>query len=210
MAVVGMPLAIRRITGHPLPLPGRHLDTDRILPARFLRTVTFEGLEAYLFADDRAARRETGDVHPIDDPRFAGATILIVESNFGCGSSREHAPQAIRRHGIRAIVGESFADIFHGNAAMMGLPCVTASSESIACLMETAARDPLCEVSIDLETLICRTPAREIRIALPEHSRQSFLSGTWDSLAALLDRYADVERQEAQLGYGGWRQSGGR
>src|SRR4026209_2809085 len=114
---------ITTISGRALPLRGDDLDTDRIMPARFLRSVTFENLEQHLFEDDRAAN----PAHPFNDPRYAGATILIVNRHFGCGSSREHAPQGLVRFGIRAIVGESFSEIFQGNAAILGMPCFMAS-----------------------------------------------------------------------------------
>ena len=112
------------VTGRGLPLRGDDLDTDRIMPARFLRAVTFEGLERHLFEDDRAAN----PAHPFNNPRYAGATILVVNRNFGCGSSREHAPQGLARYGIQAIVGESFSEIFLGNSAMLGIPCFTADA----------------------------------------------------------------------------------
>src|SRR5919201_6690256 len=118
---------IRTITGRGLPLHGDDIDTDRIMPARFLRAVSFEGLERHLFEDDRAADAS----HPFNDARYAGATILVVNRNFGCGSSREHAPQGLARFGIRAIVGESFSEIFQGNAAMMGMPCFSGDHLSI-------------------------------------------------------------------------------
>ena len=117
---------INAITGRALPLRGDDLDTDRIMPARFLRAVTFENLEQHLFEDDRAAN----PAHPFNNPRYAGATILVVNRNFGCGSSREHAPQGLARYGIRAIVGESFSEIFLGNAAMLGMPCFAADRAS--------------------------------------------------------------------------------
>src|SRR4051812_35977878 len=116
------PLAISHLSGRGLPLRGNDIDTDRIMPARFLRAISFEGLERSLFVDDRAANPS----HPFNDPRYAGAAILVVNANFGCGSSREHAPQGLLRAGIKAVVGESFSEIFQGNATMIGMPCFTA------------------------------------------------------------------------------------
>src|SRR5262249_11275643 len=120
-------MTISSITGRGLPLRGDDIDTDRIMPARFLRAVTFEGLERHLFEDDRAVDRS----HPFNDPRYAGAAVLLVNRNFGCGSSREHAPQGLARLGIKLVVGESFSEIFQGNAAMLGIPCLAAARESI-------------------------------------------------------------------------------
>src|SRR4051794_36489211 len=118
--------SINVITGRGIPLRGDEIDTDRIMPARYLRAVTFEGLERHLFEDDRAAN----PTHTFSDPRYAGASILVVNRNFGCGSSREHAPQGLARYGIEAIVGESFSEIFQGNSVMLGLPCFVADPAS--------------------------------------------------------------------------------
>src|SRR5262245_12787673 len=123
--------AIVQVIGRALPLRGEDIDTDRIMPARFLRAVTFEGLERHVFEDDRKAA-----AHPFDDPPYAGASVLLVNSNFGCGSSREHAPQGLQRWGINAVVGESFAEIFFGNSVMIGLPCVSASPEDVRMLQD--------------------------------------------------------------------------
>src|SRR5919198_3037879 len=133
---------ITHIAGRGLPVRGDDIDTDRIMPARFLRVVSFEGLERHVFEDDRAADPS----HPFNDPRYAGAAVLVVNANFGCGSSREHAPQGLARFGIRAIVGESFSEIFQGNAAMLGLPCFTAASADVTqmqTMIETAPDTPI-------------------------------------------------------------------
>jgi len=146
---------IRRVSGTALPLRGDNIDTDRIIPARFLKAITFEGLEAHLFEDDRQqADARTPNGHPLSNPAYADATILLVDANFGCGSSREHAPQAIRRRGIRAIVGQSFSEIFFGNSVAMGLPCVTvpraAADELMAIAVERwrKGRSGLYDVSV--------------------------------------------------------------
>src|SRR6266852_2127827 len=142
------PSAISHIEGRALPLRGDELDTDRIMPARFLRAVSFEGLDRHLFEDDRAA--DPG--HAFNTPRYAGASILIVNRNFGCGSSREHAPQGLVRFGIKAVVGESFSEIFQGNAAMLGLPCFAASRESVEALQVLVVRDPHATIEARVDT----------------------------------------------------------
>ena len=136
---------IARIAGRGIPVRGNDIDTDRIIPARYLRSITFEGLGAYAFEDDRKS-----SAHPFDDPRFPGASILIVNANFGCGSSREHAPQALMRWGIQGVVGESFAEIFLGNATAMGVPCVTLKRADIQALMDAVEQHPSQEITIDL------------------------------------------------------------
>src|SRR6188472_1114364 len=142
---------IRQLAGTALPLRGDNIDTDRIIPARFLRAITFEGLEQHLFEDDRKQLEAAGSVHRTADPTYAGASILLVNANFGCGSSREHAPQAIRRSGIRAIVGESFSEIFFGNSVALGLPCVSADAATLDVLMAEAERDPSALIEVDLD-----------------------------------------------------------
>ncbi|MGE5717545.1 MAG: 3-isopropylmalate dehydratase small subunit, partial [Acidobacteriota bacterium] len=134
--------AIRRVSGRGIPLSGDDVDTDRVIPARFLVSVTFEGLGAHAFEDDRKAAKAKGSAHPFDDPRFSGARILLVNRNFGCGSSREHAPQAIARAGVKAIVGESFSEIFFGNAVAIGLPCVTLPRETVKELQSLVENAP--------------------------------------------------------------------
>src|SRR6187401_2793738 len=139
---------IRQLAGTALPLRGDNIDTDRIIPARFLRAITFEGLEQHLFEDDRKQLEAAGSVHRTADPTYAGASILLVNANFGCGSSREHAPQAIRRSGIRAVVGESYSEIFFGNSVALGMPCVTADHASLAALMQLVEEDPAVQLVV--------------------------------------------------------------
>src|SRR5438874_13263152 len=182
------PSAISQVTGRALPLRGDDVDTDRIMPARFLRATSFEGLERHLFEDDRAARPE----HPFNDRRFAGAAILVVNRNFGCGSSREHAPQGLARFGIRAIVGESFSDIFQGNATMMGLPCLLADRASIDRLQSLVERSPQLTIAADIESGVVSAGALTITATLPAATRDSLLSGRWNPTAMLLDRFDEV------------------
>src|SRR6266850_959287 len=146
---------IQVIEGRALPLRGDDMDTDRIMPARFLRSITFEGLEAHVFEDDRLAATRAGQVHPFDESTYQGASILLVNRNFGSGSSREHAPQGLHRSGIRAVVGESFAEIFFGNSLMIGLACVTAAPKDVDTLMRLAEEDPAVQFRVDLKTGTC-------------------------------------------------------
>jgi 3-isopropylmalate/(R)-2-methylmalate dehydratase small subunit len=195
---------IARIEGTALPLRGDDVDTDRIMPARYLRAVTFEGLEQYLFEDERAgsvAGARTATVHPFDNPSYRGASILLVNRNFGSGSSREHAPQALQRAGFRAILGQSFAEIFFGNSLMIGLPCVTAAPDEVRELIERVEERPDARLRIDLEAGTCEMDGFRCAIALPGHARDALVTGTWDTTGMLLDRYEDVDRVAAGLPY---------
>lgn len=195
---------IREVSGRALPLPGDNIDTDRIIPARFLKSVSFEGLELHLFEDDRAqVDAQGGQPHPFSDPRYDAAAILAVNANFGCGSSREHAPQAIRRRGIRAVVGESFSEIFFGNSVALGLPCVTAAPEAVDTLIQLATRDPDLHVAVDLSTLQVTAGSHRFAISMPAAARDGFLDGSWDATGLLLDRYEEVEAVAARLPYVG-------
>ena len=202
-----MPISkIRKISGRAVPLRGDNVDTDRIIPARFLKSVSFEGLEQHLFEDDRrevdANRRGT---HPVSNPAYKDATILLVNANFGCGSSREHAPQAIRRHGIRAIVGQSYSEIFFGNSVALGLPCVTASAQTVAALMDLVEQTPSTELTVDLESMTIAAGGTSYPIALPAAAREGFLDGTWDATGMLLADFDEVRAVAARLPYvAGW------
>lgn len=192
---------VTHISGTALPLAGHNIDTDRIIPARFLRSVSFEGLETHLFEDDIEQAAAQGMTHPLVDPAYAGASVLVVNQNFGCGSSREHAPQAIRRRGFRAVVGESFSEIFFGNAVALGMACATAAPADIGRLQRAVQDQPDLVITIDLERLELRWAHERIAIALPAAARESLLDGTWDGTALLLDRYEEVERTAARLPY---------
>jgi 3-isopropylmalate/(R)-2-methylmalate dehydratase small subunit len=197
---------IQQIAGRALPLPGDNIDTDRIIPARFLRSITFEGLEQHLFEDDRAQLAATGATHPVADAKYQGATVLLVNANFGCGSSREHAPQAIRRYGIRAVIGESFSEIFFGNSVALGMPCVTADRASIASLMQLTEGSPSAQVLVDLDKMQVSGGGATYSIGLPSAARESFLDGTWDATGLLLDRFEEVQDVARRLPYltGAW------
>jgi 3-isopropylmalate/(R)-2-methylmalate dehydratase small subunit len=189
--------SITRIEGRGLPLRGDDIDTDRIMPARFLRAVSFEGLERHLFEDDRAADANL----PFNDPRYAGAAILIVNANFGCGSSREHAPQGLARFGIRALVGESFSEIFQGNAAMLGMPCFVVDRESAAKLQALVESAPQTRIAADVETGRVAAGGLSIDASLPAALRDGFLSGQWNPTAMLLERFDEVRAVASRLPY---------
>lgn len=193
---------ITRIEGRGLPMAGNDIDTDRIIPARYLRSVTFDGLEHFVFIDERAGSATTvSGLHPFDDPRFAGAAVLIVNSNFGCGSSREHAPQALYRWGIRAVIGESFSEIFFGNSAMIGLPCVTASPADVAALMAQVAGDPATNITVDLMTNLAQAGSVSCAVSMPQKTREALITGAWDTTGLLLDKYAEVDATAQKLPY---------
>ncbi len=203
------PQRIVRIDGTALPMRGDDIDTDRIMPGRFLRSVTFEGLEQHLFEDERtgsvAGDRVQAAQHPFDNPRYKGAAILLVNRNFGCGSSREHAPQGLRRAGIRAVVGESFSEIFFGNALIIGLPCVTVAPDTVRTLMERVEERPDATLRIDLQGGTCELDGVSCAIALPPHARDALVTGAWDTTSLLLERYEDVDAVAARLPYiSGW------
>ncbi len=193
-----MTTAVRHtITGTAVPIPGNDIDTDRIIPARFLKEITFEKMGDYLFADARFQPDGTPKDHPLNNPAYASATIMVVGENFGCGSSREHAPQSIMRYGISAIIGESFAEIFAGNCRALGVPVVTASPSDIAWLTQNAAQAPTQSWVINLESKTVTVGGVVIPIELPDSRRQAFLMGTWDA-TALLRQHADLTQKTAE------------
>ncbi len=192
---------IKSISGRAIPLIGNDIDTDRIIPARFLRCVTFDGLGEHAFADDRAALR--GE-HPFDQPQFQGANILIVNRNFGCGSSREHAPQAISKWGIKALIGESFAEIFFGNCVAIGLPCVTADATTIQKLQEIISTNPQASVIIDLESMQVKCGDFCAEIKMSPAPRNMFVSGSWDACGQLVSQREQIQATAAKLPYMAW------
>jgi 3-isopropylmalate/(R)-2-methylmalate dehydratase small subunit len=192
---------IQVIEGRALPVRGDDMDTDRIMPARFLKSITFEGLGTHVFEDDRLAAKRAGQVHPFDDPDYQGASILLANRNFGAGSSREHAPQGLNRWGIRAVIAESFAEIFFGNSLMIGLACVTASPTEIEALISLVEHDPKATLRLDLKSGTCEAPGRTVAISIPEHVRDSLMTGSWDTTGLLLDHYEQVNAISAKLPY---------
>jgi 3-isopropylmalate/(R)-2-methylmalate dehydratase small subunit len=194
---------ITQVTGRGVYVPGDDIDTDRIIPARFMKCVTFEGLGEFAFSDAKAAEKAAGRVHPLDDPRFNGASILISGSNFGCGSSREHAPQALYRYGFRAIIAESFAEIFFGNSTTLGIPCVKMSKEDIADLAALIEKTPSVQVTVDLtESKVTLDDVDfTAQISIPGHAREPLMNGRWDSIADLVDGLEDVKARVASIPY---------
>ena len=192
---------IRQVTGRGICVPGDDIDTDRIIPARFMKCVTFDGLGEYLFHDVRKHEDGTERAHPLNEERFSGASILISGNNFGCGSSREHAPQAIYRAGFRAVIAEGFAEIFFGNSTQLGMPCVVSSRENIANLRTAVEGDPGIEITIDLEAKEIRFAGQAIAGELREGARGALISGKWDPIQDLLDGANEVGIVATSLPY---------
>jgi len=190
--------AIDRVEGRACVLRGNDIDTDRIIPARFLRAITFDGLGEHAFEDDRIQAK--GD-HPLDDERFAGASILIVGANFGCGSSREHAPQALMRSGFRAFIGESFAEIFAGNCTALGLPYALLDADDLAALMDAVVLDPEQTVLLDLEARTVTSRAGTVAAKIPDGVRSQLLEGSWNATRVLLDAGDAIEATSARIPY---------
>ena len=194
---------ITAVGGTGVPVRGDDVDTDRIIPARYLKAVTFEGLGEHAFRDERIAAGGSGAAHPLDDARYAGASVLFVNRNFGCGSSREHAPQALYRYGIRAIVGASFAEIFAGNCLMIGLPAVT--SERVGDWQDRLEAAPETPVRVDVQAASITLGSDQYPLEIPAAARRSLVSGTWDSMAALLAGGERIGAAVARIPYLGWR-----
>ncbi len=197
---------IKSVPGTAVYVPGNDIDTDRIIPARFMKCVTFDGLGEFAFYDVRKNPDGTDKEHPLNDPRFAKASILVSESNFGCGSSREHAPQALYRWGFRAIVAESFAEIFFGNCTTLGIPCVTAAREDAQMLAKLIEENPELPVVVDVErsrVFYGLDGAKNFPVHLPESAREVLVNGKWDPIADLLEGEAAVAQTAAALPYMG-------
>ena len=188
---------IDTLRGRAIPLVADDIDTDRIIPARYLRCVTFDGIGQYAFEDDRKQDPQ----HPFNDDRFQGASILISGRNFGCGSSREHAPQSLMRWGIKGIVAESYAEIFFGNCNSLGIPAVRASRQDLEKLAAAVRAEPNTECVLDLNSLTITCGALKVPVEMPAAVKDSLVTGQWDFLGQLLDRTADVEKTAKQIPY---------
>jgi 3-isopropylmalate/(R)-2-methylmalate dehydratase small subunit len=189
-----MATRVAAVSGRGCVLRGDDIDTDRIIPARFLRCVVFDGLGEHAFEDDRLQAK--GD-HPLDDKRFAGARVLLVGRNFGCGSSREHAPQALMRSGFQAFVGLSFAEIFRGNCLAMGLPCATLAADDLARVMDSVSADPKQTLVLDLASATLSYRGGRLGVEIPDGARRQLLEGTWNATAVLLEA-GDRNEQTAE------------
>ena len=189
--------ARRQVVGRGIPLPGNDIDTDRVIPARFLKAVTFEGMGEHVFEDARKQDPE----HPFNQAVYQGASVLVVGQNFGYGSSREHAPQALMRWGIRALVGGSFAEIFFGNCVILGIPCLVASMADIEWLQKAIGREPQKVVTVDVERQEVRLGDRIIKATMPDGPRNQLVTGTWDSTAVLLEAGTAIEATAQKLPY---------
>jgi 3-isopropylmalate/(R)-2-methylmalate dehydratase small subunit len=191
------------IRGTAVPVRGDDIDTDRIVPARYLRTVTFSGLGQHAFEDDRAELARSGQQHAFDNPAYAGARVLLANKNFGCGSSREHAPQALMRwgQGIAAIVAESFAEIFNANCFSMGIPCVKVDEATARALMAAVEADPSLEFRINFEHSTIDAGAHHVTFDMPSGVRQRFLEGSWDSATELLANRPAITATAKNLPY---------
>ena len=192
---------ITSVTGRAVNVPGNDIDTDRIIPARFMKCVTFDGLGEYLFNDVRRQLDGTDRAHPLNDPRFKGATILLSGANFGCGSSREHAPQAIQKYGFKAVIAENFAEIFFGNSVTLGIPCACAKREDIAKISAAVEANPSTEVVIDVAKQEIRFGGQTVPATFRETARDALVNGRWDAIGELLDGIPAVKETAKKLPY---------
>jgi 3-isopropylmalate/(R)-2-methylmalate dehydratase small subunit len=194
---------VKQVTGRAVHIPGADIDTDRIIPARFMKCVTFEGLGEFAFYDvrfDPSTDEKTN--HPLNDPRFHGASVLLAGVNFGCGSSREHAPQSLSKYGFRAIVAESFAEIFFGNSTGLAMPCVVATKADLDELKAAVEADPTIQVTVDLEALrVTSSAGHNLPVVMPDSAREALVSGRWDPIQELLDNEKIIATKAKELGY---------
>jgi 3-isopropylmalate/(R)-2-methylmalate dehydratase small subunit len=193
---------VKQVTGTGVFIPGADIDTDRIIPARFMKCVTFDGLGEFAFYDVRFDEHGNKTNHPLNDARFDGASILVAGVNFGCGSSREHAPQSLRKYGFNGVIAESFAEIFFGNSTGLAMPCVIATAADIKALAAAIEADPKTSVTIDVEALKVRTSGGlEFSVTMPDSAREALVSGRWDPIQELLDNDTAIEAKAKELHY---------
>ncbi len=197
-------MALEKITsrtGRGVYVPGNDIDTDRIIPARFMKCVTFDGLGEFLFYDVRKNADGTNKPHPLNESRFKGATLLFSGANFGCGSSREHAPQAIQKYGFQAVIAEGFAEIFFGNCTTLGIPCATASRADIATIASAIEANPQTEIVFDVAKQEIRFGGQTVKAAVRETARDALVNGRWDAIGELLEGVPQVKAMAAKLPY---------
>ena len=192
---------VSKVQGKAVYVAGNDIDTDRIIPARFMKCVTFDGLGQYLFYDVRFEENGTKKEHPLNDARFAKASILLTNANFGCGSSREHAPQALSKYGFRAVVAESFAEIFFGNSTTLGMPCVSVSHDDLLALSRVVESAPDTDVSIDLASNTVTAGSVSVPCSMKPGARDALMNGEWDPIAQLLDGAEQTKAVAARLPY---------
>ena len=194
---------VKQVSGRAVFIPGADIDTDRIIPARFMKCVTFDGLGEFAFYDVRF-NSETGEKtdHPLNDPRFQGASILVAGVNFGCGSSREHAPQSLKKYGFNGVIAESFAEIFFGNSTTLAMPCVIATAADVVKLRDAIMADPAITVTIDVDHLRVTTSCGlSFPVTMPDSARDALVSGRWDPIQELLDNETAIEAKARELHY---------
>lgn len=192
---------ITQVSGRGVYVPGNDIDTDRIIPARFMKCVSFDGLGEFLFYDVRKNADGSDKAHPLNDPRFKGASILVSGLNFGCGSSREHAPQALQKYGFKAVIAENFAEIFFGNCTTLGIPCISASREDIQKLVAAIEKNPQVEVVVDVAGQQVRFGGQSIPAQVRDTARDALVNGRWDAIGELLEGLPAVKETATRLPY---------
>ncbi|MFB6179319.1 MAG: 3-isopropylmalate dehydratase small subunit [Halorientalis sp.] len=193
--------SVEEVHGKGVPVRGNDIDTDQIIPARFMKVVTFDGLGEFSFFDQRFDENDEPKDHPMNEERFQDANVMVVNSNFGCGSSREHAPQALMRWGIDAFIGESFAEIFAGNCLALGLPTVTADAETVETLQDYIDENPDAEIDIDVAAETVSYEGKTIDVTVNEGQRKALVDGIWDTTALMKANGTEIERTADGLPY---------
>ncbi|WP_137288877.1 3-isopropylmalate dehydratase small subunit [Natronorubrum halophilum] len=189
------------VSGSGVPIRGNDIDTDQIIPARFMKVVTFDGLGEFAFFDLRFDENDDLKEHPFNEERFQDSSVMVVNGNFGCGSSREHAPQALMRWGIDAVIGESFAEIFAGNCLALGIPTVTADSETIQNLQDWVDENPDGELEIDVEAETVTYGGETIDVTVDDAQRKALVEGVWDTTALMKSNAGEVRKKARELPY---------
>ncbi|PIN85679.1 MAG: 3-isopropylmalate dehydratase small subunit [Candidatus Diapherotrites archaeon CG11_big_fil_rev_8_21_14_0_20_37_9] len=192
---------ITQISGKGVPVKGNEIDTDRIIPARFMKTITFDGLGEFAFYDARFDEKGNKKNHSFNKPEFHGASILVVNKNFGCGSSREHAPQSLKRWGVKAIIGESFAEIFAGNCQLLGMPCVTASTQEVEVLQDFLEKDPAVMINVNLEESSVSYTDSSISVSISNSRKKDLIEGTWNTLGLLVSALPKTRENAKKIPY---------